>query len=103
DEVSTAIAELNTRLGLSGKPLQAMAKQMLNLARITETDINAVIRTSTRLFGDWDVAVEDQAQTLDYLFKVSQSTGVGIDKLSDMASMNLFTRTIALTSSQSKP
>ena len=84
DEVSTAIADINTRLGLTGKPLQAMAKQMLNLARITETDVNAVIRTSTRLFGDWDVAVEDQAETLDYLYKVSQQTGIGIDRLSDI-------------------
>jgi len=102
DEVSTAIAELNTRLGLTGKPLQAMAKQMLNLARITETDVNAVIRTSTRLFGDWGVAVEDQAETLDYLYKVSQSTGVGIDKLSDMVTTyGVQLRTVGFTMEES--
>ncbi|MBA7475296.1 hypothetical protein ES707_10662 [subsurface metagenome] len=102
DEVSTAIADLNTRLGLTGKPLQAMAKQMLNLARITETDVNAVIRTSTRLFGDWDVAVEDQAETLDYLYKVSQSTGVGIDKLSDMVTTyGVQLRTVGFTMEES--
>jgi phage-related minor tail protein len=50
DEVSQAIADLNTRLGLTGEPLERMAKQML---------------------GD----------ALDYLFKVSQTTGIGIDQL----------------------
>lgn len=102
DEVSTAIADLNTRLGLTGKPLQAMAKQMLNLARITETDVNAVIRTSTRLFGDWGVEVEDQAETLDYLYKVSQSTGVGIDRLSDLTTTyGVQLRTVGFTLEES--
>ena len=81
---SQAIADLNTRLGLTGKPLQNLTKQMLNLARITKTDVNAVVRTSTRLFGDWDIATEDYGDTLDTLFKISQSTGIGIDRLSDM-------------------
>jgi TP901 family phage tail tape measure protein len=81
DEVSQAIADLNTRLGLTGEPLERMAKQMLDLARLTGTDVATVISSSTRLFGDWSIATEDQGVALDYLFKVSQTTGIGLDQL----------------------
>jgi TP901 family phage tail tape measure protein len=80
-EVSTAIADLNTRTGLAGKPLQKLATQMLNLSRITGEDLSGMIATSSRLFGDWSIAADDTAGTMDYLFKVSQSTGIGFNEL----------------------
>jgi phage-related minor tail protein len=33
------------------------------------------------VFGDWSVATEDQATTLDAMFRASQATGIGIDQL----------------------
>lgn len=83
DEVSTAIADLNTRTGLTGSALEDLAVQFLNLSKITGEDLSTTIATSTRLFGDWSVATEDTGATMDYLFKVSQSTGIGITALSD--------------------
>lgn len=80
-QVSTAIADLNTRLGLTGQPLQELTTQMLNLARISGTEVGPLIASTTRLFGDWSVATEKQGDTLDYLWKVSQSTGIGVDTL----------------------
>jgi TP901 family phage tail tape measure protein len=80
----TAVADLNTRLGLSGKPLQDMAGQILNLSRITKTDLNANIAAATRVFGDWSIAADDQGAALDRLFVVSQKTGIGVGKLADM-------------------
>jgi phage-related minor tail protein len=82
-EVSTAIADLNTRLGLTGQPLEDMAGQFLELSRITGTDLTTNIEKVSRVFGDWGIAAEDQSASLDYLFKVSQTTGIGIDSLSD--------------------
>ncbi|MDZ4346867.1 MAG: phage tail tape measure protein, partial [Candidatus Binatia bacterium] len=81
DQASKAIADLNTRLGLTGKPLQEFAKQMLNLSRITDQDIGGMTETVTRVFGDWSIATEDQSKALDTLFKVSQATGIGINEL----------------------
>lgn len=81
-EVATAIADLNTRLGLSGPQLEALSTQMLNLARITGEDVGTVIQSTTRLFGDWSISTDKQSSTLDYLYKVSQSTGIGINDLS---------------------
>jgi murein DD-endopeptidase MepM/ murein hydrolase activator NlpD/phage-related minor tail protein len=81
-DVGTALADVNTRLGHTGKPLEDMTAQFLELSRITGTDVQANIENVSRVFGDWGVAAEDQAGSLDYLFKVSQSTGIGLDELS---------------------
>lgn len=83
DKVSTAIADLNTRLGLTGKPLEDMATQMLNLSRITGEDLGGTIESTTRVLGDWGVSAEDASGSLDFLFKTSQSTGIGVTDLSN--------------------
>lgn len=79
--VSTAIADLNTRLGVTGPELEKLATQFVELSRITQTDVGANIQNITRLYGDWNVAAADYETTLDSLFKVSQATGITIDKL----------------------
>lgn len=76
-----AIADLSTRLKITGEPLRNLATRFLNLARITQTDINTLIPATTRIFGDWAVATSEQSGALDYLFKVSQNTGVTIEQL----------------------
>lgn len=82
NQVATAIADLNTRTGQSGEPLQQLSTQMLNMARLTGTDVQPLIASTTRVFGDWGVATKDQTSTLDLLFRASQSTGIGVDALS---------------------
>ncbi len=81
DSASTAIADLNTRLGLSGKPLRTLSKQFLELSRITGTDVGTNIKTVTRAFGDWDVKTKDQTATLDKFFRASQASGASVDEL----------------------
>lgn len=82
DSAGTAIADLNTRLGLTGKPLEELSGQFLNLARITDGDVKTSIDNVTRLFGDWGTATEDQAATMDKLYRAAQASGIGIDDLS---------------------
>ena len=81
-EVGTAIADLNTRLGLTGEPLQQLALQMLALADLTGLQVAPLIEKTTRLFGDWSIATENQSTTLDFLWRVAQSTGISVEKLS---------------------
>ncbi len=80
-QVSTAIADVNTRMGLTGPALEGTATQFLNLARITGGDVAESIRTGTRVLGDWGIASDQSSQTMDYLFRVSQSTGIGFSDL----------------------
>ena len=82
---SEAVGQLNQRLGLTGQPLQDVSTRLLELSRITDTDLNANIRASSRLFGDWGVATGDQADTLDALFRASQSSGIAVDQLAQSA------------------
>lgn len=79
--VSAVIADLNTRTGLTGEALQGLGKQLVEVSRITKTDASQNVRLATRLFGDWAIATEDQAGTLDKLFRTSQATGIGITDL----------------------
>lgn len=81
EEVSTALADLNTRTGLTGEALELATEQFLTLGRISGEDVPDLIAKGTRAFGDWDIAVEDQAATMDYFWKVSQSTGIGVSDL----------------------
>ncbi|KKN47434.1 hypothetical protein LCGC14_0662740, partial [marine sediment metagenome] len=82
--VAQTTADLNTALGLTGKPLQDLTVQVMELGRITETDVATILPKVTRLFGDWSVATEDQEAALDNVFKASQATGAPVERLSDL-------------------
>lgn len=81
---AAAIADLNTRLGVTGEPLQTLSEQFLELSRITDTDLGQNIETVTRVFGDWGVETENQSAKLDALFRASQATGPSVDRLSQL-------------------
>jgi len=80
-EVGDAIADLNQRLGLTGKPLQAMARNMLDLSRVTDTDLQGNIRAVSRAFVDWEVPVKRQVATLDGFYRISQKSGASVEEL----------------------
>ena len=81
-DAGTAVADLNTRLGLTGENLEAMAEQQLNLARLTGSDLASQIKNTSRIFGDWGISTEGQAGALDRLYQVAQTTGITVDQLS---------------------
>lgn len=83
DEVAQALADVNTRTGATGKHLEALTKQFLDLGDMAGEDVPTLIANGTRVFGDWGIAVDDQTKTMDYFFKVSQSTGIGVTELMD--------------------
>ena len=84
EDASTVIADLNTRTGLTGEGLQSLSVQMLQLAKITDEDINTLIPASTRMFQDAALSVDEYSDALDYTFLVSQSTGIGVSKLQEL-------------------
>lgn len=82
-EVSDAVAMVAQQTGLTGKPLEDLSTQLLTLSRLTGTDLQTNVKSASRFFGDWSIATEDQASSLDYLFRTSQATGVGVTDLQD--------------------
>lgn len=83
-DIASAMGSLAARTDLTGSSLEAMTKQQLALAKVTGTDVNQNIVATTRLFGDWGVATEQQAGKLDMMFRASQQSGVGVDRLSQL-------------------
>jgi hypothetical protein len=79
-ETGSVLADFNTMAGATGTDLETLTRTFLNLEKITGEDLD--VENVTRLFGDWSVATKDQASTMDDLFRVSQTTGVGIGDLS---------------------
>lgn len=82
-EVATVISDLNTRLGLTGKPLQALSAQFLDFSDVTGSSIKSLTQSITRLYGDWSIQADEAARSNDYLYKISQQTGIEVTKLAD--------------------
>lgn len=80
---STAIAELNQRTGATGPVLQDLAARMLELSRLTGTDLSANIAGMTRIFGDWNISTDKQSGALDAIFRASQATGASVTSLAE--------------------
>jgi TP901 family phage tail tape measure protein len=83
EEVGNVVAEVNTRLGLTGEPLEEFSDRMLTLSRITGIDAVAATKSVTRAMNDAGVAVEDAGSFMDVLLVASQQTGIGVDELAD--------------------
>ncbi|HSW42791.1 MAG TPA: hypothetical protein VLM76_09805 [Patescibacteria group bacterium] len=82
--VGKVIADLNTRTGATGDTLEDLAVTILDFSSTTKTDVNENVRAATRLFGDWSIATENQAATLNEVFRASQQTGIGVDRLQQL-------------------
>ena len=81
DTVATAVADLNTKLGIMGEPLQQLSAQMTNLSKISGESISGLADSVSRAFNIAKVSTEDYESTLDRLFTTSQNTGVSVTGL----------------------
>lgn len=85
EDAGTAIADFNTRLGLTGPQLQEISKQALQVSDMLGDDLSGVIEESSQAFQQWNMDADDMGGAMDYIFKVSQSTGMGFtDLMTDM-------------------
>lgn len=83
--VATAITDLNSRLDLTGAPLQELSTQFINLANVTGGDLAAQVEVGTRALGDWGLSGEQAAGGLDAIFRASQATGASFEDLAGAA------------------
>jgi hypothetical protein len=85
-DVAKSVADLNTRLDITGPTLKTLSKQVLEVGRITGQKID--INKLTSGFQAFNVTGKDTTKQMDNLFRVSQATGVGMNDLSRMLSRN---------------
>lgn len=96
-DVAKAIGDLSVRMDLTGPPLQTLTTQLLNLARVTETDVSATVKSATQLFHSFGLSAAQQAPSLDFLFKVTQKTGISFGELSsELVSLGPIFRTAGI-------
>jgi len=81
EDASTAIADYNTRLGLTGETLQGVSTQAIQVADMLGEDLSGVIESSSKAFQQWNIDADNMGGAMDYVFKVSQSTGTGFTEL----------------------
>ena len=81
EDASKAIADYNTRLGLTGKELSELSKQAIAVSGMLEEDLGTTIETSSQAFQQWGIDAKDMGKQMDYIFKVSQSTGISFNEL----------------------
>lgn len=86
EDAGTKIADINTRMGLTGDTLETVASQYLEAGRIlgTEVDVNA----TSAAFTAFGIEGDKVSGALDTLFQVSQATGVGMNELATGAGNN---------------
>lgn len=81
-QISSTMADLNTRLGLTDEPLENMTGQFVQLANMgIDADINDV----SQALSGFGVEATDAPAALDELFQISQATGLTITELSNSA------------------
>ena len=81
-QIGSTMADLNTRLGATGEPLETLTGQFVQLTNMgIDADINSV---SAALSG-FGISAADAPAAMDELFQISQATGLSITQLADSA------------------
>lgn len=82
-KIGATVADLNTRLGLSGETLEKVASQYLEAGRLLGQDVS--IQKTTAAFSAFGIQGDAVSDAMDNLFRVSQATGVGMNELASAA------------------
>lgn len=86
EDAGNIVADVSTRMGLVGDELEGVGNRVAALGELTGKAINMDALTgSLNAFG---VAGEDAGAKMDYLWGVSQNTGIGFDKLTGVLETN---------------
>ena len=85
-EAGNIVQDLNTRLGLTGENLEDVGQRVAAAGELMGSAIN--VESMSGAFAAFNVAADDMAGEMDYLFGVSQSTGIAFDDLTRILESN---------------
>lgn len=85
-DIGTVVADLNTRLGLTGPTLETLSSQFLEAGRILGETVD--VGTVTAAFNAFQIEGEATTGAMDRLFQVSQATGIGMNELAQQVQQN---------------
>lgn len=87
-DIGTAVGEVNTRFGLTGDELRDVSKNFLQFAKITDTDVNSAVGSTSKILKAYGGDIEDADKLLGYLAKQSQITGIDTGTLMSSLEQN---------------
>lgn len=85
-DIGTAVADINTRMGLTGDTLETVASQYLQAGNILGEAVD--IGKTSAAFSAFKITGDDVSGAMDHLFQVSQATGVGMNDLAASVQKN---------------
>jgi TP901 family phage tail tape measure protein len=101
-DAGKAITVFSQKLGLTGVPLQTLSSQVLELSRMTKTDLGGNLTAVTDVFNNFGVGAGEQSGKLDLLFRASQASGVSVAELAGtMSGAGVVLREVGLDFNQS--
>ena len=101
-DAGKAITVFSQKLGLTGVPLQKLSEQVLELSRMTKTDLSGNLTAVTDVLNNFGVGAGEQSGKLDLLFRASQASGVSVAELAGtMSGAGVVLREVGLSFDQS--
>lgn len=85
EAIAAAIADINTLTGAQGTALEEFAHRALDAADMLKIDAKQLYTAAAQSFNAYGIAAEDMADKLDFVWKVSQSTGTSMTELMTQA------------------
>ena len=81
EDIGTAVGEVNTRFGVTGKDLDTLSTKFLKFAKLNGTDVNQSIDSTQKALSAFGLGADDAGHVLDVFNTVGQQTGVSMDTL----------------------
>lgn len=83
ETIATAVGEVNTRFGITGEQLDDVSEKFVKFADVNSIDVTTAIDSTQKAMSAFGLSADDAGDVLDILTKVSQNTGVSVDKLTN--------------------
>ena len=88
DAAGTAVGEINTRFGATGKTLKDLSTEFIKFAEINGTDLNNSIGKVDKIMEQYNIDASETGNVLGLITKKGQETGISVDTLMDSLQKN---------------